>query len=530
MGKSGMKWRKAIGLLLAFSLLMPVTAANAEPTDATGGDAYSGIIIRDHISVDGVDIGGMTYEAALDTIHTLSEKYASANITLTSSRGNVSASLSELGYKDNAEEVVEKAAGIGNSGDILKRYKEIRRLETEEISLEIEKSVSPSGLENIVEKQIGDQINGIGSGVKLVKESDGSVSVIPEDSGVCIDTVKTVEAIDELLKSEWSGDAVQTELLIDENGVSERVRQLGEIHDCLGEYTTNYSSASGRMKNIQRATDLINGSIIYPGEQFSVNKAMGPRTTANGYHTGGQYVGGKLVDGVGGGVCQVATTLYNAVIRAELQVTQRNNHGLTVSYVPLSSDAAIAGDVLDLKFVNNTDAPIYIEGTYSGGYVTYRIYGKEYRPSNRKIEFVSKTISVISPGADVEEEDPTLPPGKRKVTQKAHTGYVAELWKNIYINGELTESVQVNKSSYRAAPNYVSVGPPEEEASSEETPSEAPTEAPPTEAPPTEAPTTQAPSTEAPTTQAPSTEAPTTQAPSTEAPTTQAPVSEAPAA
>lgn len=510
-------WKKAAALCIAAGLLIPSVPINAEPITATSGDAYSGMMILQNVTIDGVDVGGMTYEAALDRIHTLSDEYGAADITLVCSAGNVNATLADIGYRDDGDEVVLKAAGIGNSGDILKRYKERKTVETEKIELHINKSVDASSLDDIVESQIGDKINGTGSGVTFIKESKEKVSVIPEDTGMCVDTVKTVNAIDEIMASGWTGNAISTDLIIDESGVSERVRQLSEITDLLGEYTTNYSSASGRMKNVQRATDLINGSIIYPGEQFSASQAMGPRTSANGYYTAGQYVGGKHVDGVGGGVCQVSTTLYNAVIRAELQVTQRNNHGLTVSYVPLSSDAAIAGDVLDLKFVNNTDSPIYIEGTYADGNVTFRIYGKEYRPANRKIEFVSKTISVISPGADVVEEDPSLPPGKRKVTQKAHTGYVAELWKNIYIDGVLTESVQVNKSSYRATPNYVSVGPEED------------TEEPATEAPPAEAPATEAPPTETPATEAPPTETPATEAPPAETPATEAPSAETPA-
>ena len=113
----------------------------------------------------------------------------------------------------------------------------------------------------------------------------------------------------------------------------------------------------------------------------------------------GAYENGQVVESVGGGVCQVATTLYNAVIRAELEVSMRYNHSMIVNYVPASSDAAIAGTYKDFRFVNNYDTPIYIEGYCSGGIVTFVVYGKETRDADREVSFNSVTLS---------EEDPAI--------------------------------------------------------------------------------------------------------------------------
>ena len=108
---------------------------------------------------------------------------------------------------------------------------------------------------------------------------------------------------------------------------------------------------------------LINGTTLYPGEEFSTYKTVSPFSVANGYYMAGSYVSGKVVDSLGGGICQVSTTLYNAVLLAELEVTERYNHSMIVGYVDPSADAAIAeSSGKDFKFVNNTDAPIYIEG------------------------------------------------------------------------------------------------------------------------------------------------------------------------
>ena len=157
------------------------------------------------------------------------------------------------------------------------------------------------------------------------------------------------------------------------------VAALAAVKMCIRDsFSTDFSSsAAGRATNVKNACSLINGSVIYPGEQFSVYEAISPITTDNGYQIAGAYENGQVVDSVGGGVCQVATTLYNAVIRAELDIVQRYNHSMIVSYVKPSDDAAIAGTYKDLKFKNNLDNPVYIEGYCSGGIITFNVYGVE---------------------------------------------------------------------------------------------------------------------------------------------------------
>lgn len=184
---------------------------------------------------------------------------------------------------------------------------------------------------------------------------------------------------------------------------------------------------------------------------------MLPFTAANGYHLAGSYSNGQTVQTYGGGICQVSTTLYNAVLRAELNVTERLNHSMTVHYVPLSADAAISGTDKDLKFTNNLDYPIYIQGTAGGSSITFTIYGKEYRASNRKVEYVSQTLSVRGPSEKV-IKDNTMEEGKRVVESNGRTGYTARLWKVVYIDGKETKRTQVNSSSYMSTPSVVRVG------------------------------------------------------------------------
>ena len=202
-------------------------------------------------------------------------------------------------------------------------------------------------------------------------------------------------------------------------------KELSAIKDVLGTYTTSYAgSASGRCANVENGASLINGTVLYPGESFSVYSKVAPFTAANGYHLAGSYSNGQTVQTYGGGICQVSTTLYNAVLRAELNVTERLNHSMTVHYVPLSADAAISGTDKDLKFTNNLD---------------------------------HQTLSVRGPSEKV-IKDNTMEEGKRVVESNGRTGYTARLWKVVYIDGKETKRTQVNSSSYMSTPSVVRVG------------------------------------------------------------------------
>lgn len=232
-----------------------------------------------------------------------------------------------------------------------------------------------------------------------------------------------------------------------------------ETPDVLGEFKTYYGdSSSARSTNIETAAKKIDGTKLQPGEEFSCHDKLAPFTKENGYEEAGAFEQGKIVTSVGGGVCQISTTLYNAVLLAELKVTFRAAHSMTVSYVELSRDAAIAGEDKDLKFVNNLENPVTIRAITQDGYLTFRIEGKETRDPDRTISFETVVLSKEKPGEDVVTVDETKDSDYSKVTQKEHTGYKAELYKIVKVGGKQTERVRINQSSYKAAPNYVTVG------------------------------------------------------------------------
>ena len=145
--------------------------------------------------------------------------------------------------------------------------------------------------------------------------------------------------------------------------------------DQLSNYSTRYTGSANRTTNLILAANKINGTVLMPGETFSYNKTVGARTIAAGYREAPIYVSGKVVDGVGGGICQIATTLYNAAVYANLEITQRTNHQFVPSYAPASRDATVVYGAIDFQFKNNRNYPIKIVCSVSGGYANFQIFG-----------------------------------------------------------------------------------------------------------------------------------------------------------
>lgn len=234
--------------------------------------------------------------------------------------------------------------------------------------------------------------------------------------------------------------------------------ELLQMNDVLGTFTTGYSTSGwSRSRNLENGITKIDGWILEPGESFSLYEATQPFTYDNGYYDAGAYLGGIVVESIGGGMCQVTTTLYNAALLAELEITQRNPHSMTVSYVPLSMDAALSGVTKDLKFVNSLDHPIYIEGIYQNQEITVTIYGKDDRPDNREIKYETEVLKTITPTTDRIVQTEEYGFGYVK-TQGVHTGYETRLWKIVYVDGVETERVVINESSYNAVPRTLVVG------------------------------------------------------------------------
>ena len=448
--------------LAGLALGLTLTAGGAE---ALAADTSSGSVIHTGVYIDGIDVSGMTEAEARAEVEDYVEEMGTETLTLNIGDNQLQTTLGDLGLSCTNMEVVEEAVQLGKTGNIIQRYKDRKDLEHENKNYQLEWTLDSDLVTEYVNSECTqfDQ-----EAVDASLEKNGSTfTYVAGEEGLLLDVDGSVEAILNYIENEWDyiEGSVDLPVEIDEPRGTEE--ELSKVQDELGTYTTSYkTSNSDRAGNIAPGAELLNGAVLYPGDTFSAYEAVSPFTTANGYYMAGSYLNGETVDSMGGGICQVSTTLYNAVIRAELEVTERSGHSMPVSYVDPAADAAIAGTYKDLKFTNNTDAPIYIEAYTSNKTITFTIYGEETRASNRTIAFTSTTVST-TPATTQIVADAGQPIGYIVATN-GNTGVVAELYKHVYIDGVEQEVTKVNKTTYRMFPRTITVGIAGEESLSNE--------------------------------------------------------------
>jgi len=237
------------------------------------------------------------------------------------------------------------------------------------------------------------------------------------------------------------------------------------FRDEMGAWTSNFSvSNAPRSSNVRLTSTRINGVTLLPGEVFSYDSTIGRRTAANGYKTAGVYIGNKVEQGIGGGICQTSSTLYSAVLYANLEIVSRTSHSLPVSYMPPGQDATIAEGYIDFKFKNNTEYPIKIVSSINGGSVTCKIFG--VKNPGETVEIVNTKTSVNNPKIS-REVDASMPRGYKKVTQKGVPGYNVASQRIVKVNGVETKRENLTKSVYRATDTIEVVNPADKDTSSE---------------------------------------------------------------
>ncbi len=276
-------------------------------------------------------------------------------------------------------------------------------------------------------------------------------TIHPEENGIDFDVESAKQIISEAKES------YEISLIITKP--SKTVKDIGTeaFPDRLATFSTKYSASNkNRTTNLQLAAKKINGTVLLSGEEFSYNKTLGERTIAAGYKEAAVYSNGEVVDGIGGGICQISTTLYDAIVMANLKVTVRRNHQFVTSYVPGGKDATVVYGSQDFKFVNTRKYPVRIEATVSGGIATVSIWGVkedvEYDITieTKKVATIAYTTQYI--------QDPSLPSGQQVVKQAGKNGSKYEAYKVMKLNGQVVSTTLLSKDTYNAMKRIVRVG------------------------------------------------------------------------
>ena len=237
------------------------------------------------------------------------------------------------------------------------------------------------------------------------------------------------------------------------------ISQIGSeaFPDQLATFTTRYDvSDVDRSTNLRIACQKINGKVVLAGDTFSYNQALGKRTEAAGYKNGKVYEAGQVVDGIGGGICQISSTLYNTALLANLDIVERRNHQFVTSYVPAGRDATVVYGVTDFKFKNTRKYPVRIVASANNGIATISMYGIK-EENEYTFKFSTKTVASI-PTTTKYVEEASLPAGTEKVKQKGANGLKTETYITKMLNGKVISTKLLSKDTYDAMQRIVLKG------------------------------------------------------------------------
>lgn len=445
------KMKKWFPLLLgaAFVLCVGVTGVCAQ-NRAKDETIYEGVY------VNSISLGGMTEQEVEDMLSTYVEELLAQPIKITLGNRYLEIMPEDINLQWMNPSIAKEAYNVGRCGNLIKRFKEQQDLETASVEFRTVFAADETLLRTLLtEKQ--EMLSTPAINWDLEKNGN-TFTAIPGETGILMLLEESYDLLENYFANEYAPGTTTPELVSSVAQPLGSEEELALVRDVLGSFSTWYTGGStGRDQNVENGISKINGTLLYPGEGFSVHEAVSPFTAENGYGVGYAYENGIVIESYGGGICQVSTTLYNAVIRAELEVTQRAPHSMVVGYVEPAEDAAIAGDYKDLKFVNNLEHPIYIEGyTTSDKQAFFKIYGVETRSDDREISFEHEIVEEEIP--DPKFTEVNKPIGHVVCKQGIHTGYKAYLWKIVKENGVEVERVKVNTSKYTASAALYDVG------------------------------------------------------------------------
>lgn len=398
--------------------------------------------IFSNIFIEDVDVGGLSpKEASAKARDALKDRIYSLSVDIQYGDKNWTVTYDDLGVYYMLEDYIDKAYGIGRSGTYLERIKKVIALRKEPEVIELGPYFDRLKMEAIV-ADISNTLDRDAMDARMERKN-GSFIIQKEELGIAVEKEDLKEHIVKAIEENWNQPIQVPVQYINPLVKEEDLKVIGPL---IGEFSTAFNmEQTGRVENIKLAAQSIDGRVLMPGEEFSFNESTGPRSVEEGYQEALVIVNGEFVPGVGGGICQVSTTLYQAVVRSNIEITARRNHGLPVGYVPMGHDATVAYGYIDFKFKNNKDHPIYIESYVKDSKIYVKLYGKA--AEDITIDLISETVEVIEPKMEI-KKDPDMYVGETKISKASKKGYRVFTYKVYLQNGKEIKRELITKDYY----------------------------------------------------------------------------------
>lgn len=461
------------------------------------------------ITINGIDVSNLSQSEAMKKIKDITEAKLTEEMTLKKDEYETTINASQINAKYDIENAVNQAYNIGRAGNIVTNNYEIlsvmifkKEVELpfyydeqslnkkitdissklpgavkqssyyiEDESLIIVKGEEGLKIKEELKQAIIDEIKNVNQKYKIVQIETETVQPDkinleqirneiykePKDAYVSknpttvhthvngVDFAISIEEAEKILNENKKEYEIPLKITVP----SKTIKDLGEeaFPEKIATYSTRYDVSNyNRSNNLSVAAQKINGTIIMPGEVFSYNQVVGERTIAAGYKEAGAFAGGGVVQSVGGGICQVSSTLYNTALLANLEITDRSNHAFLTGYVAASRDATVSWGALDFKFKNTRKYPIKIEASAKNGICTISIYGIK-EETEYEVVIQSKVLSDI-PYTVKYIEDNSIEKGKEVVEQSGQNGCTSEAYRILKLNGEVISKTLISRDTY----------------------------------------------------------------------------------
>lgn len=407
-----MKKNKLLYIFLFFFLL-PIFGGSREP------------LFIDNIFIHGYDVSGLSRLEAKEKIKPYLEDILGQKVIIQSSDQKEVwvTNYKEIGIQIDLDKALATGLNQGNKGFIFKRWWERLKIKKDGFNVPLELQIREDLATRVILNFTEDFVKAPQS-AKFKITLQNKVIIEPDVSGINIDLEGMISQLKSNLKFQGPLSIVVKTKEIKAQTTEDDLKKL-KVETIMGQFTTWFNpQKQNRTKNIKLAADALNNRLLAPDEEFSFNKIVGPRTKEAGYNDAPIILNNQFVDGVGGGVCQVSSTLYNVLLRTNLMITERHPHSLPVRYVPKGMDATVVYGLKDLKFKNNTKGHILFKTYVGQGSLTIKLFGS--KKDDHKIEVISIVEKTFTPKVIIKNKG-DLQTGQVIVEQQGEEGYIVRV-------------------------------------------------------------------------------------------------------
>lgn len=437
--------------VIVFAVLVISAAVSFIAVVAAAGKSdkiFPGVLVK------GIHLGNKTRDEARNELAGYVSSLKDKTVAVTFEGGSGEFKLADIGLQADTNQIMDKAWAVGRKGNFLAQWQDRKDIAKIGREIPVEFSFDKNKLRSILDN--------------LTKE----VRIPPRDAKIIVTPYDTVQIMESSngkgINLEDAADQVKG--IINENSNPEIALDIIDLKPAqatvdlanlrvngeIARFTTAFDiKKTNRVFNIKVAAEALDGQMIKPGQTFSFNKVVGPRSQEAGYKMAPTILNNEFIDSLGGGVCQVSTTLYNALLKADVEILQRSSHSLTIKYVPLGQDAAVAYGGKDLRFRNNLPSAIVIKSIVSGNTVTFKLFGDT--ALKKDVRIVNNIIKEY-PFQIIYKDDATLVKGTQHIDQKGAKGYRVVSKKFVYQYGQMVGQKSLPGSYYAPLNEIILVG------------------------------------------------------------------------